>query len=418
MRPTVLLFMLVVIGSVANMDRAMTSLILDPIKHEFNLSDTWLGLVSGGPFAVLYSISSIPIARIADRGHPKQVLLICFAIWAAMIFCCGLAPSTLWLLAARMGVGVGEAGIIPTSHSMIPDAFPPNRRASAFAIYSLSTILGTPIALSVGGWMIQAFGWRSIFVYSALISVPVGIASYFFFSREPTQLIFRDVGSAATSPRLRDLSASTQGAFIPIVVGGIAYSFFCYGPIAFIPLFLLRYTDAGIAVIGWSFGLVTSVAGIVGALGGAMVAYRLTARNAKWLIYMPAFGLAAALPVAMATFLVHGFTSIILLSGLLFAITYAAVPPLYAAIQQIAGPRHRATAIAVYFATVNLLGMTIGPLVTGFLSDVFAASWGGESLRLAMLTTSLALLPAAVALVIAARRASKEWSGPLKYEAC
>ncbi len=185
--------MLVVIGSVANMDRAMTSLILDPIKHEFNLSDTWLGLVSGGPFAVLYSISSIPIARIADRGHPKQVLLICFAIWAAMIFCCGLAPSTLWLLAARMGVGVGEAGIIPTSHSMIPDAFPPNRRASAFAIYSLSTILGTPIALSVGGWMIQAFGWRSIFVYSALISVPVGIACYLFFAREPTQLIFREV---------------------------------------------------------------------------------------------------------------------------------------------------------------------------------------------------------------------------------
>ena len=180
----------------------------------------------------------------------------------------------------------------------------------------------------------------------------------------------------------------------------------------------MRYTDAGIALIGWSFGLVTSVAGIVGALGGAMVAYRLTARNAKWLIYMPAFGLATALPVAMATFLVHGFKSIILLSGLLFAITYAAVPPLYAAIQQIAGPRHRATAIAVYFATVNLLGMTIGPLATGFLSDVFAASWGGESLRLAMLTTSLALLPAAVALVIAARRASKEWSGPLDCEAC
>lgn len=407
-RPNVLLLVLIIIGSIANMDRAITSLILEPLKHEFKLSDTWVGLISGGSFAVVYSLSSIPLARIADRTNRKGVLFLCFAIWVAMMLCCGLATSALWLLVARMGVGVGEAGIIPTSHSMMPDAFPPSGLASAFATYSLSTILAAPIALSLGGWIVESFGWRSVFICTAAVSVPIGIGCY-LLAREPTRHVPLKTVDKTTKPAGRAaVLGSKSGAFTLIIVGGVGYSLFIYGPIAFIPPFLLRSTTAGIVTVGWALGLATTVAGIVGAIVGAIVADHLTAKNARWLLYMPALGLVASLPVAIVAFLCHGFTTIILLIGLLYIILYAAIPPLYAAIQELAAPQNRATSIAIYFATVNLLGMTLGPLATGFISDMFAPARGRESLRIAIVIGSWILLPAIAALLIAARLVPKE----------
>ena len=142
-------------------DRSILSILLQPIKAEFHPSDTALGLLSGIAFAAIYSTLGIPIALMADRGSRKTIVSLSLLVWSAMTALCGLATSFTQLFLARIGVGIGEAGCSPAAHSMIADSFPPERRASAFGIYSLGIPIGAAFGVFAGGWINEWFGWRT-----------------------------------------------------------------------------------------------------------------------------------------------------------------------------------------------------------------------------------------------------------------
>ncbi len=145
-------------------DRSVLALLAQSIKEDLQISDTALGLLGGLAFAVFYTALGIPIARLADKGNRRNILVVCLSIWSAMTALCGLAQSYTYLLLARIGVAVGEAGGSPPSHSMISDMFPQHRRATALGIYALGIPVGSMIGALAGGWMNDAFNWRTAFV--------------------------------------------------------------------------------------------------------------------------------------------------------------------------------------------------------------------------------------------------------------
>src|SRR6056300_354548 len=144
-------------------DRQILGILAQPIKEDLGLSDTQMGFMGGIAFALFYTFLGIPIARLADRGVRRNILAVCLTIWSGMTALCGLAGSFIQLLACRVGVAVGEAGGSPPSHSMISDIFPADRRATALGIYALGIPVGTMLGNLLGGWINDAFDWRTVF---------------------------------------------------------------------------------------------------------------------------------------------------------------------------------------------------------------------------------------------------------------
>ena len=159
---------LVLVYAANFVDRQILSILVQPIKEELGVSDTWMGFLPGITFALFYTIAGIPIARWADRGSRRNLIVIGLALWSAMTALSGLAKNFFHLAAARIGVGVGEATLSPAAHSMISDYYPPEKRATALAIYSMGIHLGIFLGYFLGGWINELYGWRAAFMVVGL----------------------------------------------------------------------------------------------------------------------------------------------------------------------------------------------------------------------------------------------------------
>lgn len=152
------------LGYTANyVDRQILAILLEPIKQDLGVSDTQLGFLSGITFAIFYATLGVPIAMLADRTNRRNIVAAAIAIFSTMTVVCGFVTSFVQLALARIGVGIGEAGSSPPSHSMISDMFPPEKRASAMGVYSLGINIGILVGFLVGGWVSQWYGWRAAF---------------------------------------------------------------------------------------------------------------------------------------------------------------------------------------------------------------------------------------------------------------
>jgi len=397
-----LLMLLLVVSSATNMDRAITVLVLEPLRLEFGLSDMWIGLISGGPFAVIYSLASIPLARIADRGSHKAILSGCFAIWIVTMALCGCATSAMWLLVARMGVGVGEAGVIPTSHAILGSSIPKKEQGSAFSIYSLSTILGAPLAYTFGGWLVAHHGWRSLYIAAAAISVPAMLATLLFLPKSHPVAATIETSKIDASEKAVIMQSNSR-ALCWVAAGCTSYSFYTYGPLGFIAAYMLRYTGINLTVLGGALGILTTVASLAGVMAGSSLARRFTQHNQRWLIYLPAIGLFASFPLTIMTFITNSSLISLLGIALISTFLFATYPPIYAAIQVLADPKKRTITIAAVLSISNLVGMLFGPLFTGFCSDLFKGAAGHNSLRISIIAVSSELLIGAAAFLLVAR---------------
>lgn len=175
----------------SHVDRGIVNILLQPIKNEFNVSDTWLGLLSGLAFALFYATLGIPIAMWADRGNRRNIIALAVTIWSAMTAACGLAGNFTQLLVARIGVGVGEAGSSPPSHSMIADLYPKEQRSMAMAFYSIGVYAGAMIGLILGGWVVHNYGWRATFFVVGLPGLLIALLVRFTM-KEPLRPCRRD----------------------------------------------------------------------------------------------------------------------------------------------------------------------------------------------------------------------------------
>jgi MFS family permease len=398
------LAMLVLIYASSHVDRQIVSILAESIKLELMLSDTQLGFLIGLSFAIFYATLGIPIAILADRYSRRNIIAISVVVWSAMTAFSGMAANYFQLALARIGVGIGEAGSSPPSHSMISDLFPPESRATAMGIYATGINIGVLIGFLVGGWIDQWYGWRMAFFVVGIPGVILGLLM-FFTVQEPAR-------SQPVKPLKLNIFSEVWDTFklmmsIPslrhIVIGCTLVVFVGYGALYWNGVFFRRIHGLSSGETGTLLALIGGVVGGIGTYSGGLLADYLgkkDKRNYAWLtagvklFILPvavAFYLATDLKIAIGLFTLTAFFGGFYLS-VSFAMTQSLLP----------GPS-RALGAALLLFCINIIGLGLGPQLVGILSDYFLPTYGVDGLRYALVSVVVVNLWGAAHYILAAR---------------
>ncbi len=355
-------------------DRTIPAIIIEPIRMEWHLSDFQLGII-GTAFTLVYAIAGLPLGRMADNGSRKKIMGWGLAVWSGLTAVNGLVGSFWTFLLVRMGVGIGEASYAPAANSLIGDLFPAHRRARAMGIFMLGLPLGLLLAFFTIGAMVKAFdSWRAPFFIAAVPGLV--LALFMFFIREPKRGAAESVRMSEEKiekPIRRVLSIPTFGW---LVLAGLTFNFATYACNSFMVPMLQRYFLLPLQEAAVATGIIVGITGLIGLTLGGWVADKLHQRFANGRLL---FAAGSMLIATVATgYALHAgrieigvFVAVFSL-GWLFAYNFYTC--VYTAIQDVVEPRLRATAMALFFAGLYLLGGGLGPVVVGLLSDHFAHS--------------------------------------------
>jgi predicted MFS family arabinose efflux permease len=353
-------------------DRQIFAILQHPIQREFQFSDMQLGLIGGTAFAIFYAALSIPIARFADRSNRVNIVSASLALWSLFTALTGYAQSFVHLLIARAIVGVGEAGCSPPSYSIISDYFEPRRRSTAFSIFSLGLPGGTIVGLLVTTAVAEAYGWRTAFLVMGLPGLVLAILVKLTL-REPP----RGAADEATSMQqqsLREFFASlwAKGTFRYLIVAATIYSVTANGVGAFYSLFLIRCHGFTLSDTGQWLVIASIVGGLPGTFFGGKLADLLTNRtgDVRWQLRIPALALSANIPIGLLLYTATDKATIIGLLTVNIALSAVHLAPTVATLQRLVSFRSRALVTAILFFVMNLIGIGLGPLLTGQLSDL------------------------------------------------
>jgi predicted MFS family arabinose efflux permease len=374
------LVMLLLIYICNFMDRSLLGILSEPIRKEFELSDTQLGLLGGVAFASVYTLLGVPVAWLADRWNRRNVLTASLAVWSAMTAVCGFAGSFLHLLLARMGVAAGEAGGSPPSHSMIADLFPPHRRATAMGIFALGVPLGGMIGAPIGGWINEAAGWRTAFIAAGVFGIVLAVVAQITLPEPKRSGVRRDTPTLPIGQVMMLLWR--RKSFRYMTIASALHGVVSYGVWFWAPAFLMRSHHLGTAELGvWLFAL--GFAPLLGTLLGGILTDRLVARDSSWYMRAPALATLCALPFSFCFYVFRDTTPALLAAAAagLFGSYY--LPAVFAMTQAVASARIRAQAASVLLLATNLIGLGFGPQLVGIGSDVLRANFGlgDEALR-------------------------------------
>ena len=397
-------------------DRQIFSVLLQPIKQEFQFSDTQMGLLGGLAFALLYSTLGIPIARLADRASRVNIIAFSIAFWSAATAMTGLAKSFTHLLIARICVGVGEAGCSPPAYSLISDFFEPERRARAMSIYSMGIGGGIFLGYLVSAVVAAQYGWRTAFFVVGLPGVVLALILKLTL-REPPRGFSDKVQVPTEQPPFLAAVAALwrRRSFRHLSLAAALHAFAGYGVGSFAPAFLMRSHGMTITQVGLALSMISAV-GIMGGtyLGGYFSdALAKKREDARFYMWIPALSTLVAVPIALGIYLLPDLPWVL---GLLLPfqlLGYMYLGPSFTMTQGLAGIRERALSGALLLLIMNLIGLGLGPTLTGWLSDVFRASLvsGGldgplataQGLRYALCTMTLVNLWSAFHYLMAAR---------------
>jgi predicted MFS family arabinose efflux permease len=401
-----MLFVLFLIGLITMIDRNITAILLEPLKKEFQVSDTMLGLLSGFAFALFYSIMGLPLARFADRHDRKWLIIVSATLWSIFTILCGTAQKFWQLLVFRMGVGGAEAGSIPPSQSLIADYFPPKDRGKAIAIYMAGSGLAFIIALAGGGWIADHYGWRAALLACGIIGFPVVALAMLVLSEPRRRLPGQaTIAQTPTEPMRATLAALfRKPAYVYLLIGLTLYFATAQGAVVFIPSFMIRNHGLSITDTGKLVGVAATIASLMSTVFGGVLSDRLARRDAKWLAWVPGICALVALPMFEATVLAQSLWLAIPVYAVAVSATAASFPSLLTAIHAVCGTQRRAFAIAVAMGLSNLVGQSLGPFMTGAISDFFAGAVGSaEGLRRALAVAFLLYLPMGLILLAAGK---------------
>jgi MFS family permease len=403
------LWLLLLVYVVNFIDRQVINILAEPIKNELHLADWQLGLLSGFAFGIVYTLLGFPLARAADRHHRGYIIAGCLAAWSAFTGACGFAQTFVQLVAARAGVGIGEAGCVPTSHALIADYTPKEKRASALAFYAMGGPIGGLLGLAIGGAMSDYFGWRQAFLVAAVPGVFLAVVCALTL-KEPrqrlnaaAQAVADASGQALATFSETSRYLTTKRAFWFMAWGAGIRSFLGYGHGAFGPSFFYRVHGPEIAAlaqhfhmrpqtfVGLALGLTAGFTGTLGAYIGGQIADRWGARDLRVYGSVPALAVILALPV---TFLLYTTPSAVLamsliaVNGLLGTLWYG---PVYASAQGMVPQRMRAMSASLMLFVINFLGLVLGAVCLGAFSDLLNKGFHlgpAEGLRWALILSS------------------------------
>jgi len=391
------LAVLIFIGILNYLDRQIINILVEPIRQELDLHDWQVGLMTGFSFALLYSVLGIPIARLAERGDRPMIIAASVAIWSAFTVACGFAQSFVYLILARIGVGVGEAGCTPAAHSLISECTPRERRASALALFAMANPIAALLGMAMGGLIADLWGWRAAFWVAGAPGLFAAILAALSLP-EPRRQVPPHNPDAAAAPTILDAARElrTCRTFRLFCAAGTIQAFISYGHYPFLASFFIRNHAAEIAAtakyfhlettgfLGVSIGLSLGVSGIIGTLAGGVLGDRLGGKDPRALATLCAVANLVAVPTYIATMLVPSAQLGLLLLSAPAVLYASASGPLYAVMQSVVQPRTRATASALYLLFTSLIGLGLGPLLVGILSDYLSIAHGlgpGEGIR-------------------------------------
>tara|TARA_B100000676_G_C18061089_1_gene837818 strand:- start:1159 stop:2481 length:1323 start_codon:yes stop_codon:yes gene_type:complete len=387
------------------LDRQIVTILAEPIKNELGLSDTQIGLMTGLAFALFYTVLGIPIARLADRASRVNVITTALVIWSGMTALCGVAQNFVQILAARIGVGVGEAGCSPPAHSLIADYYPPSERASALSIYALGIPIGSLLGLLAGGWVAEFYGWRVAFLVVGVPGVLLAVVLKLTVL-EPIRGMSDPAGTGAQPqpPLLPTIKALLSNkTFVHIAMGGALTSFVGYGLGQWLPAFFIRLHGMGLAEVATYYGLVNGIASMAGTFLGGTLADRFAKREQRIYVWLPAAGVLVSFPFYFAALVVGDWRiaiAILLVPSFLNSLWLG---PAFGTIQNIAPQAMRALASAILLFILNIIGLGFGPFLVGVLSDLLSGSFGEESLRYAIIIATAAYFWAGAHFILAGK---------------
>ena len=387
------------------MDRQILSILLEDIRAEFALSDLQLGLLSGIAFALFYATLGIPIAKLADRVNRVTIVSSAVAVWSVMTALCGAATNFWQLFFARVGVGIGEAGGSPPSHSIISDYFSKEERSFALSIYSLGTSFGMLFGLVMGGFVAEYYGWRWAFVCAGVPGIALALILKFTV-REPVRGAMEQMAERAPAPAgstpaksesmieaFRALWANRAYRYVNLAhMFGVfvGYGFTVWKPPLYLRQFELSQSEVGLVVGLTSVGL-----GVPGMLLGGYFADRLASRDPRGPAWLCGVAVLLATPAYLLALWSTDWIATTVFIGIgLFMYSLSHAPGL-AIVQSVVEPHRRAQAAAYVFFLSNILGLGLGPVLVGSISDGFSGDYGERSLNVALGFVTLVLLIAA-----------------------
>ena len=382
------------------LDRTIFNVLIEPIKKEFTLSDTTMGLLAGFGFVLFYSLLGIPIARFADRLSRRNIVALAFAFWSAMTFLCGMASSVASLAIARIGVGIGESAGTPASQSMIADLFDKNERPRALGIYAIGTYLGVFLGYFIGGYVNQHYGWRMAFFSAGLPGIALAAILWLTIA-EPKRGANAEVFTPEPiGPTLGFLAS--QKSFIIVLIGFCLTTYTNYATAAWIPPFMARVHHLSSAEIGTYAGTFKGLFGMAGTLVGGLMVAQISRRDDRWKLWAPAITSGLAGPVFALCLLTPDFaTMVAALAATSFLVGFH-LGPVFAIAQTVARPSMRALASAIILLTATCFGQGVGPLAVGMINDALKNDYGAEAVRYSLLSAALTTMLGALLFVWAA----------------
>lgn len=381
-------------------DRWAISVLLQPIKQDLALSDAQLGILTGFAFSLSYALFALPLARWADRGSRRTVLVLSISIWSAMTALTGLAQNFWQLLLGRVGVGMGESGCIPTCQSLISDYFPKHARPFALSVFTSGAMAGKVVGIGVVGLLVEHYGWRmALFI----LAVPgLFVAAFVRASiAEPPRGQNEPSGSAGSLPMLETIrTLIARRSFVLVVLGFTASNMVLQGIQIWTPSFYMRQYGMSASHVGAAVAGGVAVGSAVGLFFGGYATQQLMKRDARWATRVAGATQALLIFFSMGIY----FADDVSLSLALFAgASIAANIPLgavFATLLSVAPPHARAFASAIALALTSIIGLGLGPLIVGAGSDMLAPLYEARSLQYALMSvTVLYALPCALYLM-------------------
>lgn len=367
-------------------DRQILSLLVEPIRADLGISDTQVSLLAGLAFSIFYTLMGVPLARLADQSHRRNIIAVGIASWSTMTALCGAAQNFWQLFLARIGVGVGEATLSPAAFSMISDYFPKHRLARAISVYSMGVYFGAGLALMIGGIVIKmvsalppvelplvgtVYAWQLTFFVVGLLGLPILLLV--FLIREPLRRGRKATVHSSHGASLKDLREFLRENRGTVFWHFAAYSLIGIGIVTYLiwtPTFFIRTYGWDAPKVGLVYGGLTFVLGTAGVYTGGFVADWLHRRgHPDAILRATLYGGIVALPVAIATPLMPNDTlAVIGLAFTTFLLAYPQGLPA-AALQVIAPNRLRAQMTALYFLVGNLIALGLGPTLVALVTD-------------------------------------------------
>ena len=394
------LFILALINLLNYYDRMLVVVVSEPLRLEFDLTDTQYGVLTGPVFVLVYALASLFFGFFADRRNRRNVLVAVVALWSVTTAMCGVANNFITLALARAGVGVGEGGSNPAGMSMLSDHFPPQNRSMALAVFAAGGMVGLFLSFVLGSWINHHYGWRAVFLIAGIPGLLLAIATLVFV-REPPRGRFELTQPVQLSymAGLRQLANSP--AFVWLCIAASLGAFSSLGMMVWLPQFFIRTHGLSVQEVGLLFGPAAALGLCAGMVAGGWLGNRLARRSLASPVIICIVSMLVVIPLYLAVLWTGSVTLALLATFIAMAISVLYAPAYQAAIQNVCAPNLRATAAAVSNVTIAIVGQGLLPLSVGLMSDAFLEAAGSAALQWSLTAAQVFALLSALLFIVA-----------------